>query len=70
MSDKYYAGKDICEAITELIEHIGEIPAAEVAEVVRCKDCRFFQTDECRYDWPVQNVSDYCSKGERKEGEG
>ena len=46
MNDRYYAGKDICEAITELFEHIGAIPAADVVEVVRCKDCVWWNEDD------------------------
>ena len=69
MSDRYFAGKDICEALMELFKNIEVMPAADVTEVVRCKDCRLFQTDGCRYDWPVQNANDYCSYGRRKEGE-
>ena len=44
MSDRYYSGKDICEAITELFERIGAMPAADVVEVVRCKDCKLWSS--------------------------
>lgn len=39
-------------------------------EVVRCKDCKHFEQAECPWDELfVINVNDYCSRGERKEGE-
>ena len=45
-------------------------PAADVVEVVRCKDCKHFEQAECPWDELfVINVNGYCSKGQRKEGE-
>lgn len=81
MNDKYYAGKDICEVITELFEHIGAMPAADVVKVVRCKDCwRSMEGKyglECALRYDMHDRSDrivpedgYCNWGERKEGEG
>lgn len=74
MSDRYYAGKDICEAITELFERIGAMPAADVVEVVRCKDCVYYNSycEECLDEMGYARAwhkNDYCSYG-RKEGEG
>lgn len=68
----------------ELIGCIQDVPAADVAEVVRCKDCKYF-TDEgdglfyCEYHtdnagycdeacWVIEN--DFCSYGARMDGEG
>ena len=53
------------------------MPSADVVEVVRCKDCRWYKTN---YMWnctevkicakeayePIRNADDYCSFGERK----
>ena len=80
MNDRYYAGKDICEAITELFEHIGNLPAANVVEVVRCKDCKYWayekdlDTSVCVMHsisgWRrIMPETAYCSMGVRKEGE-
>lgn len=48
-----------------------EAPAADVVEVVRCKDCKYFRLgfDVCRHDLALNccNRDDFCSYGERKE---
>ena len=54
---------------------IREMPAADVAEVVRCKDCRWRGIEECamfyrcecgeQHAWETDN--DFCSYGERRE---
>ena len=57
-----------------------DVPAADVIEVVRCKDCKYWKTIEsvnfgekikfCTYvidySYARQDV-DFCSRGERKE---
>ena len=48
-------------------------PSADVVEVVRCKDCKWFNRFGCAVeivdftDRPTEN--DYCSFGERKDEE-
>ena len=72
MNDRYFAGKDICEAITELFEHIGAMPAADVVQVVRCNDCAVPHnrwTGCPRMNGTIMEPDDYCSYGRRKEGE-
>lgn len=61
----------------ELIERLenGVIPAADVQQVVRCKDCIWRGREECamfyrcdcgeQHTWETDN--DFCSYGERKE---
>lgn len=63
--------------ITELYDILELIPSIDAAEVVRCKDCRWYKTN---YMWngtevkicakeayePRRNVDDFCSYGERK----
>ena len=54
---------------------ISGLPAADVAEVVRCKDCRWRGIEECatfyrcecgeQHTWETDN--DFCSYGERRE---
>lgn len=49
---------------------VDEMPAADVAPVVRCKDCRFYgivQSMLCDMHRMATNNGDYCSYGVRKE---
>lgn len=46
---------------------LAEIPAADVAPVVRCKDCQKFKTYACRM--VASGYNDFCSYGERKDGD-
>lgn len=58
-----------------LASDIDKVPTADVVEVVRCKDCKYWQDNNDGY--PHQNCkwhmdetpdeNDYCSSGERKE---
>lgn len=63
-----------------VVKMIYEQPAADVVEVVRCKDCEYGEQydeeiedwRECRYDGCglVYEISHFCSYGKRKGGEG
>ena len=61
---------------SSLIDSISNIPAADVAPVVRCKDCKYWQDnndgyphEECRWGHgETPDANDFCSYGERKEG--
>lgn len=48
--------------------YIKSLPAADVAPVVRCRDCQKMKTFEC----PMQSCGydDFCSQGERRTGNG
>lgn len=53
----------------DAIDIIEDAPAADVAPVVRCKDCKYRYSDSwCEY---VDDDDDnfYCARGERKEGD-
>lgn len=60
-------------------ERLDELPAADVVEVVRCKDCRHYTpwSDNHDYGYGIcdfhegENVINrgFCSEGKRKEGE-
>ena len=58
-------------AVRRIMEYTPPTPIGAngivVAEVVRCKDCKHFQEDECPWGAAVQNVNDFCSRGERKD---
>lgn len=59
-----------CECIKKRLEkaakRVSAIPTADVAPVVRCKDCRKFKTYACRM--VASGYDDFCSYGERKDG--
>lgn len=50
---------------------IGEAPTADVVEVVRCKDCKFFKYGDYCTEGKMEHSrcreNDYCSYGERSE---
>lgn len=57
---------------------LDEIPAADVAQVVRCKDCKHYDMGVClkiysdgnvhSAAWQSRRPEDFCSYGERKDG--
>ena len=61
----------------EIMAEIHYMPAADVVEVVRCKDCQYWQDNnggyphpECRWgDDETPDADDYCSFGERMDKE-
>ena len=61
--------------ISMVFRHIRNAPAADVMEVVRCKDCIWRGREECamfyrcdcgeQHTWETDN--DFCSYGERRD---
>lgn len=60
-----------------VLKEIAEMPAADVVEVVRCKDCVYYEIHKPRV-WEncernnrliPMNPNDFCSYGKRKDGE-
>lgn len=59
-------------------ETIDQVPAADVAPVVRCKDCKHYDMGVClkiysdgnvhSAAWQSRRPDDFCSYGERKDG--
>ena len=84
--DEYIKREAVIEAIMSeppdahypqwYVDKIKSIPAADVAPVVRCKDCRWRGREDCamfyrcdcgeQHTWETDN--DFCSYGERKGG--
>lgn len=79
------ADPDICESYPDgysdwgfgrenVRDVIKGVPAADVAPVVRCKDCKHYEPEEyefgCVFAGGLSYVKadDYCSYGERKDG--
>ena len=66
----------------DLVDVFAEIPTADVAEVVKCKDCKYYDgfyshrctntdlvdSDDC-YARIEFSEDDFCSYGERKESD-
>lgn len=65
------------DAYNDLAEDFHSIPAADVAPVVRCKDCKHYGMGAClkiysdgnvhSAAWQSRRPDDFCSYGERKE---
>lgn len=49
---------------------LNSIPAADVVEVVRCKDCINWNGNDCitMYGLYAPRPDDYCSRGEKNSG--
>ena len=66
------------DAYNDLAEDFHSIPAADVAPVVRCKDCKHYDMGVClkiysdgnvhSVAWQERKPEDFCSYGERKDG--
>ena len=55
------------KTLTLAEEIIDDMPSADVVEVVRCKDCKWWDGNDCKArDIDVVDVDDFCSYGERK----
>ena len=60
----------VASTIGAFVDRIKALPAADVVQVVRCKDCLFFTTEKscCRPEGLTKAREDaFCSYGERKE---
>ena len=57
-----------------ILDFLDTMPAADVVDVVRCKDCKYFEpvseySGNC-YRNEINNIFDgYCNKAERRESE-
>ena len=71
--------KRVCEdmvnsphMVPPLIKFIRSIHTADVVELLRCKDCKFFCRENRRYCEEFGGIvteEDFCSRGERKYNE-
>lgn len=60
----------------EILEKVQYMPAADVAPVVRCRDCKHCDPENYHCDHPMgtaaplkRKLDDFCSYGERKDGD-
>lgn len=65
------ARRAILKADPSLAYVIDEVKAVDAVEVVRCKDCKHWVTyfDCCEKKDITMHEDDFCSFGERREGE-
>ena len=73
------ARRAILKADPSLAYVIDEVKGVDVVEVVRCKDCEHYKQNPwskeenmmcmCWCDWIATDPDDFCSQGERREGE-
>ena len=76
-----YIDRSLCEISAEFDQHyrlivplskIRKIPAADVAPVVRCRECEHWKDwgacghPDNGWDAPPMGPEDFCSRGERK----
>lgn len=70
--DKEHANEHFINGIETVMEYAEHLPAADVVEVVRCKDCKYNSgTKKCLHPdsfFAVPKDDDFCSYGERKDG--
>ena len=75
---QHIGGKEACENarpntygadLREIVADIEDIPAADVREVVLCRDCEHYQADcgWCGYFDIGMNVNDFCSRWKKRE---
>ena len=59
------------------VDAVGDAHTVDAVEVVRCKDCRYWQynnggypNEECRWrEDETPDADDFCSYGKRKDGD-
>lgn len=83
--DKEHANKHFINGIESVMEYAELLPTVDAVPVVRCKDCKYYNRGELlapnkfcfRLKHPTENrligynfaPNDFCSYGERKDGE-
>lgn len=66
---------NLAEGFTEAHRVIQEMPTVDAVEVVRCKDCIWYEKGKCYEQYcnhpshgiPYPDDNDFCSYGERKD---
>lgn len=65
--DRENGNEHFINGIETVLEYAEQLPTVDAEVVVRCKDCRKFKTYGCRM--VASGYDDFCSYGERKDGE-
>ena len=60
--------KDVYIKLSDVRQAIAQAPTADVVEVVRCKDCKYFKQHKCiKTNGMVSlNADNFCSCGESR----
>lgn len=67
--DRENGNEHFINGIESVLEYAENLPAADVAPVVRCKDCKHEFGGSCIIcGFQKRKPDDFCSYGERKEG--
>lgn len=56
--------------LNQILTDIKNAPTVDAVEVIRCKDCKWYEFDRkmhCGLPHGVRSKDDYCSDAERKE---
>lgn len=54
------------EVVANILAELEEVPAADVVEVVKCKDCIYRFESSCKWrEDETPDPDDYCSIGEK-----
>ena len=50
---------------------IRKVPTVDAVEVVRCKDCEYYNecSERCKFWHGVRHPEHYCGEGERSDGD-
>lgn len=66
---RFYMNKEYIKDAEFVTDWVKNIPAADVVEVVRCKDCKYWNHGDC-YRQELTRPYDYCSYGALMDKEG
>lgn len=66
-SDAFYYHGELSTKWWRVEQMLGDIPTADVEEVVRCKDCKFRYTNTCFAKHETGDM-DFCSCGAKMDG--
>lgn len=76
--DKKNGNEHFVYGVESVLEYAEYLPTADVVEVVRCRDCKYYEihkptiTLNCEREGKLIPMlpNDYCSYGERRDGNG
>ena len=70
--DKEHANEHFLNGIETVLEYAEQLPTVDAVSVTRCKNCRSYnkpKTGWCEFHLDREHPDDFCSYGERKDGE-